>query len=119
MYKRLNIRLYPTKKQEIVLNQHFNGYRWCYNLCLEYKIHLWKYHKINKSGFDLQNELFEIIKDVDFLKNCKVECLRQAALDVDKTYRRFFKGNGFPKFKSKKGKQSFVCLLYTSDAADE
>lgn len=108
MYKRLKIRLYPTEKQKVVLNNHMNSYRFCYNLCLDYKIQLWKYYKINKSGFDLQNELFDIIKDVDFLKNCKVECLRQAALDVDKSYNNFFKGKGFPKFKSKKNKQCFV-----------
>lgn len=108
MYKRLNIRLYPTKKQEKVLDNHFNAYRFAYNLCLEYKSHLWKYHKINKSGFDLQNELFQVIKEVDFLKSCKIECIRQAALDVDKNYKKFFNGNGYPKFKSKKDKQSFV-----------
>lgn len=108
MYKRLNIRLYPTKKQEKILDNHFNAYRYAYNLCLEYKIHLWKYHKINKSGFDLQKELTELLKEVDFLKNCKVECIRDAALEVDKTFKKFYKGNGFPKFKSKKEKQSFV-----------
>lgn len=108
MYKRLNIRLYPTEKQKAVLDNHISAYRFCYNLCLDYKIQLWKYYKINKSGYDLQKELFEIIKEVDFLKNCKVECLRQAALDVEKSYNKFYKGKGFPKFKSKKNKQSFV-----------
>jgi len=108
MYKRLNIRLYPTKKQEKVLDNHFNAYRFAYNLCLEYKSHLWKYHKINKSGFDLQSELVTILKEVDFLSRCKVECIRQAALDVDKSYKNFFNGKGFPKFKSKKDKQAFV-----------
>lgn len=108
MYKRLKIRLYPTKRQEKVLENHFNAYRFAYNLCLEYKSHLWKYHKINKSGFDLQSELVAILKEVDFLNRCKVECIRQAALDVDKSYKNFFNGKGFPKFKSKKDKQSFV-----------
>lgn len=108
MLKRINIRLYPTKKQEKVLDNHFNAYRFAYNLCLEYKSHLWKYYKVNKSGYDLQNELFPIIKEVEFLSICKVECVRQAALDVDKNYKKFFKGNGFPKFKSKKDKQAFV-----------
>lgn len=108
MLKRLNIRLYPTEKQRVVLEKHFNGYRWCYNLCLEYKIHLWKYHKKNVSGYDMQSELFDLIKEVDFLKGCKVECLRQAALDVDKTFIKFYKGSGYPRFKSKKSKQSFV-----------
>jgi putative transposase len=108
MYKRLNIRLYPTKKQEKVLDNHFNAYRFAYNLCLEYKSHLWKYHKINKSGFDLQSELCNLIKEIPFLKSCKVECIREAAIDVEKTFKCFFKGKGFPKFKSKKDKQSFV-----------
>jgi putative transposase len=107
MYKRLNIRLYPTKKQEKILNNHFFAYRFAYNLCLEYKTHLWNYHKINISGFDLQKELTELLKEVDFLKNCKVECVRDAALEVDKAFKKFFKGAGYPKFKSKKGKQSF------------
>lgn len=108
MHKRLNIRLYPTKKQEKILENHFNAYRFAYNLCLEYKSHLWKYHKINKSGFDLCNELTSIIKDVVFLKICKFECVRQAALDVDKSFKKFYNGNGYPKFKSKKDKQSFA-----------
>jgi putative transposase len=108
MYKRLNIRLYPTEKQKIVLEKHFNAYRFCYNLCLEYKSHLWKYHKKNISAYEMQAELFQVIKDVDFLKGCKVECLRQAALDVDTTFKKFYKGKGYPKFKSKKNKQAFV-----------
>jgi len=108
MYKRLNIKLYPTIKQKIVLDNHFSGYRYCYNLCLSYKMHLWKYYKINKTGFDLQTELCQLIKEVPFLNNCKVECLRQAGLDVEKTYKKFYKGSGFPKFKSKKNKQSFI-----------
>jgi len=108
MYKNINIRLYPTEKQKKVLEKHFNGYRWCYNLCMEYKIHLWKYHKKNISGYDMQTELFDLIKDVSFLKGCKVECIRQSALDVDKTFKNFYKGSGYPKFKNKKSKPSFV-----------
>lgn len=109
MYKRLKIRLYPTKQQEQVLQQHVDGYRFAYNLCLEYKHYLWKYHKKNISGYDMQAELFILAKEVDFLSICKVECVRQAALDIDKTYKKFFKqGKGFPKFKSKKDKQSFT-----------
>lgn len=63
MYKNLKVKLYPTHKQKQVLENHFNGYRYCYNLCLDYKQHLWAYHKINISGFSMQAELFEIIKN--------------------------------------------------------
>lgn len=108
MYKRLKVKLYPTKSQIEVLENHFNGYRYCYNLCLEYKQHLYRYHKINVSGFDMQKELFEIRKESDWLIKCKAECIREAGGDVDKNYKKFFKGNGFPKYKSKRGIQSFT-----------
>ena len=108
MYKRLRVRLYPTKDQIEMLENHFSGYRYCYNLCLEYKSHLWKYHKINVSGFDMQKELFQIRKENDWLLKCKAECIREAGGDVDKSYKGLFKGKGFPKYKSKRGIQSFT-----------
>ena len=109
MYKRLKIRLYPNKQQEQVLQQHVDGYRFAYNLCLEYKKHLWDYHKIPISGYGMRDELCVIMKELGFLSNCKVECIRDAATDVDKSFQKFFKQKkGFPKFKSKKDKQSFT-----------
>ena len=37
MYKRLKVKLYPTKNQIEMLENHFDGYRFAYNLSLEYK----------------------------------------------------------------------------------
>ena len=108
MYKRLKVKLYPTQKQKEMLNLHFDGYRFAYNLCLEYKQHLWKYHKINVSGFDMQKELFQIRKQSDWLLKCKAECIREAGGNIEKTYKSFFNGKGFPKYKSKRGLQSFT-----------
>ncbi len=90
-----------------MLENHFDGYRYCYNLSLEYKQHLYKYYKINISGFDLQKELFQIRKEVEWLSKCKAECIRDAGLNVEKAYKNFFKGKGYPKYKAKKGEQSF------------
>ena len=108
MYKRLKVKLYPTKNQIEILENHFDGYRFAYNLSLEYKQHLHKYHKINVSGFDLQKEILEVRKESNWLSKCKAECIRDAGLNVDKTYKNFFKGKGYPKYKSKKGEQSFI-----------
>jgi putative transposase len=108
MYKRLKVKLYPNKNQIEMLENHFNGYRYCYNLCLEYKQILWNHHKISVSGFTMQSELFKIRKQSNWLIKCKAECIRQAGGDVEKSYVNFFKGAGFPKFKSKKGIQSFT-----------
>ena len=108
MDKTYRVRIYPTTTQKMVLEKHFDGYRFAYNLCLEYKSTLWRDYNKNISGFEMQKELFIIIKETNFLSNCKVECIRDAALNVHKSYQNFFKGNGFPNFKSKKGVQSFA-----------
>ncbi len=108
MYKRLKVKLYPTKNQIEMLENHFDGYRFAYNLSLEYKQHLYKYYKINISGFDLQKELLQIRKEIEWLSECKAECIREAGLVVDTAYKNFYSGRGFPKFKSKKGVQSFI-----------
>lgn len=107
-FKRIKVRLYPTEKQKIILNRHMDAYRFCYNLCLSYKSTMWKDYKINKSGYDMQKELFQIRKETKWLSICKAECLRDAALNVDKSYKSFFRGKGFPKFKKKSYFQSFT-----------
>lgn len=107
MYKSLKVKLYPAKNQIEMLENHFNGYRYCYNLCLEYKQLLWNHYEISVSGFKMQAELLEIRKESDWLIKCKAECIRDSALNVEKAYKNFFKGKGFPKYKSKRGLQSF------------
>ena len=108
MFKCFKIKLYPTKNQIEMLENHFNGYRYCYNLALEYRNMMWNDYKINKSGIDLQKELFEVRKSSHWLIKCKAECIRDAGLKVDKAVKGFFKGKGYPKFKSKKNIQSFA-----------
>lgn len=107
MYKRIKVKLYPTYKQIEVLENHFNAFRYCYNLCLEYKKTLWKNYNKSVSGYDMAKELLQIRKQEDWLGKCKAECVRESAHQLDKTYNNFFKGKGFPKFKSRKGEQSF------------
>ena len=116
MYKRLKVKLYPTKNQIEMLENHFDGYRFAYNLSLEYKQVLWKHHRINISGFDLQKELFQIRKEVEWLSKCKAECIRDAGLNVDKTYKNFFrdKSVGFPKFKNKHDNHKSYTTNYTN-----
>lgn len=100
-------RIYPTIKQQEVIDRHFDAYRFVYNLCLEYRIMLWKDYKKSVSGYDMAKEVLSIRKDTYWLSKCKAECVREAAYNLDDNYKKFFKGNGYPKFKSKKGDQSF------------
>jgi putative transposase len=139
MFKRLKVKLYPTKDQIEMLEQHFNGYRYAYNASLYCKNYVYENYRKNLSGFDLQKELLELRKESDWLINCKAECIRDAGTSVAKTFDKYFnqlkngtierqqkrylqnrakKGLevnwgkyysiGKPKFKSKKGEQSFT-----------
>ena len=107
MLKNLKVKLQPNKNQIQVLERHFDGYRFAYNLSLEYKELLWNQYKINISGYSLQKELLEVRKESEWLCKCKAECIREAGTDVEKTFINFFKSKGYPKFKIKKGEQSF------------
>lgn len=107
MFLRIKSRIYPTYKQKKILNRHFDAYNFVYNLCLEYKTLLWRNYKKHISGYDMAKEVFEIRRDTEWLSKCKAECLREAPLELDKSFKKFFKGNGYPKFKSKKEDKSF------------
>lgn len=63
----------------------------------------------------MSKEIFIIRKETPWLLKCKAECMRESALVVEKAYKNFFNGSGFPKFKSKKDEQSFpACRAISS-----
>src|SRR5690606_18787965 len=60
------------------------------------------------SAFDLVKQLPELKKECPWLKEVNSQSLQQAIQNMDIAFKKFFKGAGFPKFKSKhKGNQSF------------
>jgi putative transposase len=70
---------------------------------------LYRDHKISISNYDLKKQLTDCKKEplFDWLNDVKAECLQYSIDILDIAYKNFFKGNGFPKFKSKRDKQSF------------
>lgn len=108
MLKAIKIRLYPTFKQKELLNSHFNGCRFIYNSALNYKMILYKDYGIKKSKFDIIKELPEVKEEFSWLKTIKAEVLQNVIDVLDKAFQNFFRGNGYPKFKNKRVKQSFT-----------
>jgi len=114
VFKRIKVKLYPTVKQKQMLDDHLNAYRFCYNLCLEYNTTLWNDFKIKKSGYDMGKELRIIRNETEWLRKCKAESIVYSAIAVEKSLKNFYKGKGYPKFKSKNGRQSFPTYNYPS-----
>lgn len=117
MLRAVKVRLYPNKAQEQELNKVLGCYRFVYNHMLAKKQTAYKTDKTNLSALDLQKYFHgTLLKDdqYDWLKEQNTKVVRCAIRQMDDAYQRFFKQhNGFPKFKSKKDKQS---ALFPRDA---
>ena len=115
MLRAIKVRLYPNKEQEQKINKTLGCYRFVYNHMLAIKQEAYKRDKTNLGLCELSKYLFgTLLKDEQYYwlkdENTKIMC--QAIRQMLSAYDRFFKQhNGFPKFKSKKDKQSALFPL--------
>jgi putative transposase len=101
-------RLYPTAKQAELINKHIGACRFVYNLALETKNYAYTLHRKNISCFDLMNQLPDLKKECEWLKEIDSQALQQSVINLDKSFTAFFKGQSkFPKFKNKHSGTSF------------
>ena len=101
-------RLFPNKKQQILLVKHFGATRWIFNYGLQRKIEKYQKEKKNLSCFQISKELPKLKKENKWLKEVNAQSLQMSLRNLDNAYTAFFrKLSRFPKFKSKKGKQVF------------
>ena len=103
-------RIYPNKKQQILLGKHFGASRWIFNYGLEQKIKVYQKNKEQLSCFQISNQIPKLKKQetTEWLKEINAQSLQMSLRQLDNAYTNFFrKHSRFPKFKNKKGKQSF------------
>lgn len=110
MFRAIKVRLYPNKAQEQELNKVLGAYRFVYNHMLDKRKTAYETDKTNLSVNDLSKWFYGTLrKDEQFvwLKEQNTKVMQQAIRQMDNAYQMFFKQhNGFPKFKSKKDRQS-------------
>ena len=117
MLRAIKVRLYPNKTQEQTLNKVLGCYRFVYNQMLALKQEV--YISESKSiGLNDLSKYFHgtLLKDEQYswLKEQNTKVMKQAIRQMLTAYDRFFKQhNGYPKFKTKKDKQS---ALFPIDA---
>lgn len=105
MLKAYKYRIYPTKEQEEYFAKVFGCVRFVYNKMLSDKIEYYK-----QTGEMLNNTPAKYKKEYPFLKEVDSLALANAQLNLEKAYKNFFRDKkiGFPKFKKKKGYQSYT-----------
>lgn len=115
MLRAIKIRLYPNKEQELKLNKVLGCYRFVYNQTLARKQQEYTDNKKSLGLTDLSKYFHnELLKDEQYswLKEENTKIMKQSIRQMLSAYEKFFKQhNGFPKFKSKKDKQSALFPL--------
>ncbi len=110
MLRAIKIRLYPNVTQATQINKLLGCYRVVYNQCLTRKIKSYEENKISENRTSLGHFIHhELLKDDNFvwLREQNTKVLKQALIDMLNAYKNFFeKHTGYPRFKSKKDKQS-------------
>ncbi len=104
MIKAINIRLYPTEEQITLMYKHIGCMRFVYNWALAKQIDSYKLDGKKLSVTELGKEL-TILKNTEgykWLYEVSNATLKESIRDLNKAYKNFFNGSGFPKFKSKR-----------------
>src|SRR5690606_27447539 len=111
-------RLDPTPKQQVLLNKHFGCVRYLYNHFLTQRTTAYKESNETQNYYDNAVEIPKLKKELPWLKEVGSQALQYAVKQLQNGYDNFFrkckqkvKGKkGFPRYKSKHGKQSFKVM---------
>ena len=103
-------RLKPSKSQVVVLNQWLGTCRFLYNICLEHRIHCWQSYRNTISSFDQNYQLKDCKKTagLEWLANVHSQVLQEVIKRVERSFKNFFRGAGFPKWAKKFEYRSFT-----------
>ena len=100
-------RMYPTEKQEELINKTIGCSRFIYNHFLDDKIKEYKKTGKSKTAYDQIKLIPSLSKEKPWLKEVDSCALRNSLFNLEDAYKRFYNGNGYPKFKAKGVHESY------------
>ena len=115
--KTYKFRIYPTAEQEVLLAKHFGCTRFVYNHFLNERKEQYQKDKKSDNYYAQARSLTEIKKkeETEWLKEVNSQTLQFALRSLDTAFLNFFRGNAqFPKFKSRKHKNTFTIPQFGS-----
>lgn len=115
MIKAYKFRFYPTKDQIIKLEHTFGCVRYVYNYFLFLRNKSYNKEQKSMSFFNCCKELTILKQEKEWLKEVDKWALQTSLKDLDTAYKNFFKGKGYPKFKSKKDNKKSYRTTYTNN----
>ena len=118
MLRAYKYRIYPTEEQKVLFAKTFGCCRFVYNWALNLKIEAYKLEKKSVAYKEVQNRMVnELKKENQWLTEVNSQALLNSIRNLDTAYKNFFRDThavGFPRFKSRKNRQSFQCPQHCS-----
>ena len=108
--KTFKYRIYPTKEQEILLAKHFGAKRFVWNYFLNERKNAYLENNTSLNYYNNASSLTKLKQKDEYiwLKEVNSQSVQASLRDLEVAYNRFFSKQGqFPRFKSKRDKQSF------------
>ena len=118
MLRAYKYRIYPTDEQKVLFAKTFGCCRFVYNWALNLKTEAYKLEKKSVAYKEVQNRMVnELKKENQWLTEVNSQALLNSIRNLDTAYKNFFRDThavGFPRFKSRKNRQSFQCPQHCS-----
>lgn len=103
-------RLYPTPERAAAMQRTADATRFVYNLSLEQRRDFWRQARadgVTLNSVSQSRELTFLRREVGWLAAVHIAPLQQALRQLDAAFTSFFRGGGFPAFRSARTHQSF------------
>jgi len=116
IFRTYKFELMPNKAQKTLLDKHFGCVRFLYNHCLNERIEQYHAGKKSDNYYAQASKLTQLKKNEEtaWLKEVNSQSLQFSLRCLKNAFDNFFRGKAnFPKFKSKKKKNSFTVPQFT------
>ena len=100
-YKAYKLRIYPTDSQRELIEKTFGCTRYIYNNFLAERKNKYEESKIIVRVYEQLHELTDLKREKEWLREIDSCALQACVYNLDDAFQKFFKGNGYPKFRAK------------------
>ena len=106
-YKAYKLRIYPTDSQRELIEKTFGCTRYIYNNFLAERKNKYEESKTKVHVYEQLKELTDLKREKEWLREIDSCVLQACVYNLDDAFQKFFKGNGYPKFRAKGVHESF------------
>ena len=106
-YKAYKLRIYPTDSQSELIEKTFGSTRYIYNNFLAERKIKYEESKTKISVYEQLKELTDLRREKEWLREIDSCALQACVYNLDDAFQKFFKGNGYPRFRAKNVHESF------------